>query len=239
MTLGNLNKTEETHSVKWTGAVDGRNYELPLSVAARARVCAVFCRSTQIQWVNTLLVASEYVWTFRLLRRALQLQAFGQRDSPSQVSQHVHDSQTWKTLASCTATDCSATQTACMLTPTLFTTNSPYLLLSPEDRAPALFLGTQSENLFQDFTVSKTKFFIIVVSRNFYVEKAIEIPAPCSVRFYRFGNLISMNQAIKECSRAMSFLNAQVRKNEKASRLMRSGSRLRGRVVHLDPGGFV
>lgn len=61
MTLGNLNKTVETHFVQLTGAVDGRNYKLALNVAAQARVCAVFCHSTQIPWVNILLVSSEYV----------------------------------------------------------------------------------------------------------------------------------------------------------------------------------
>jgi len=43
-----------------------------------------------------------------------------------------------------------------MLTPTLFTTKSQFLLLSQKDRPPALFLGTESENLFQDFTVCET-----------------------------------------------------------------------------------
>lgn len=116
----------------------------------------------------------------------------------STVAGVIHDSQTGKTLASCAATDCIATQTACMLTPAHFTTISPFIPLSPQDRPPAFFLGTDSENLFQGSTVYVTKFFIIVVSRNFYVTKATDIPAPRSIRLYGNGNIISTNQAIKE-----------------------------------------
>jgi len=41
--------------------VGNLNYELPLTVAARVRVCVVFCRSAWISWVKKLFVASQYV----------------------------------------------------------------------------------------------------------------------------------------------------------------------------------
>jgi hypothetical protein len=63
------------------------------------------------------------------------------------------------------------------------------------------------------------KYFINVVLCNLYVEIALEVAVPFCVRIYRFVNLISTHRIIKECSRDMSFLNAQVKKERKSERI--------------------